>query len=210
MEALLNKMYADHNIKGDKTRGNWGDQLDHLDQLDQLDQKVNTAKTVKAMYEDPPLAYMAPTYTQAADGKFYLGYPIAVMQEAPKKAVRVLYGYGTVEKLSKDMSHLDPSMTASETSSEMTETTELDLTSESSEEECAELTYIGKFAHHAGWFDTSKNYGFVTVEEPVMDMTRFITFDVPTACKRGDTVRFMIVPNKRGKDACKAVITEVM
>ena len=183
MEALLNKMYADDNINGDKSQGKWGDQSDL--QYDESER----------MYNNPPLAYTRPTFTQDMDGQFYFGYPISMMQTPCLKNAIYVPCY---------------SKTDSDMSSETTEPeiSEFDLGSEFSEEEgeCEDLMYAGKFVYHAKSRDASKNYGFIVTEKPIMSMTRFITFDVPQKCKLGDTVRFNLVHNKRGKDAYKAMI----
>lgn len=129
--------------------------------------------------------YLNPMNTVFEDGKYYLGYriPVSVMQAPSSK---------NAPRLSKTES----------------ESSEWDCTSELSDAECTELTHVGKFTGYAGRDGAVKNYGFVQTEELVMNMTRFIVLDVPPECKRGDRVRFVLVPNKRGKDACKAVILE--
>lgn len=205
LKIVLAKMYADDNIDGNKMKSKWGDEAEEI----VVAQKVE--KQIEESLKEKPLPYSGPTYTQHSNGHFYLGWPETLTREpCAKNAVYV--------------SHC--SMTSSEISSEMSgEMSDLDLMSEQSEEleekleeksadlvhvdQFAHPTYIGKFEHHAGWRDASKNWGFIYVTDPIKGMMRFIAFDVPpSAHKRGDTVRFIVKQNKRGKDAWKAVVVK--
>ena len=222
MEAVLAQMYADDNLEGPKSACKWGEWSDNtvVDKMTVIvEQSANdiakydgnmTGRTIDVV----PLTYSVPTYTQHVNGQLYLGYPLPMMQPPCLKNAVYVPGF---------------SMTTSEVSSEMSDesgdaaTIDTTIVTENGcdtmSEACTELTYddpkelsdeineyLGKFTHHAGWRDESKNYGFIKVKTPIKGMTRFIAFDPPQECKRDDTVWFRIVPNKRGKDAWKAVV----
>lgn len=210
MEALLAQMYADDNLEGPTAACRWGDWGDWSDwgvqtRTDIGNEDCRPSNLFDKEEQDwgAPLAYSVTTYTQHANGHFYKGYPIPAIQ--PPSVKNAIY----VPRLS---------MTSSEVSSDITEDMVADnaevsevLSEASWEDEFLEFleedeVYAGKFVYSAGWRDATKNYGFIKLKAPIKGMTRLIVFDPPQECRRGDTVLFTIVPNKRGNDAWKAVI----
>ena len=193
MDILLAHIRTDDKLDGPCGPGKWGDLCE---------EHVLGQSMKKATYEAgdvsnkgrgnnrAPLVYSVPTYTQHANGSFYLGYPIPMMQSNHR------------------ISRPCDSITATDSSTEMTDIsddmTEADMTEDDVSDE--DTLYVGRLTHYAGWQDASKNYGFIKVNAPIKKLTRLITFNPPPKYKRGDTVLFRIAPNKRGKDAWKAEI----
>jgi len=127
------------------------------------------------------------TYTRFEDGQYYAGWQIPI---------DYLYMDPSMEA-----AYVDPFVPVQCDSSEGCETWS-DKWSEASTDNSS---HSGMLVNYLGWKDASKNYGFIETKEPIMDQTRFIVFNIPSDCKRYDTVEFLVSPNKKGKDKWMAV-----